>query len=464
MKRNNVIPQMFDVRPIDKDGGLDLKKINSVKDRFKKEASVAQAPIKTIKNILPYTSDIIIAKKENIIPNFDQVLNREKKDSNKKNYIFHAAKEKVDQSGDRFGDIKKIEIKLNELPYFQNRLPINKNAAENPVQKQKISFTPEGVKNIKKATVEFSEKTGNDYFGEKEYTSQYALENSDYFEKFQTQKRKKGKEKEKRFSLSDIFYYERYFRPWTRMKLALSFAGTATVFLLIFFGITTASKGVAIKDTAYANSNKAFASLTLAKNDLANKNFQSAALNFDQAYDNLDKISKDIDSLGGIIVESSKYFPYLSKLSSGSNLTEAGKDLSKVGILISENMNTLEKIKSPINSDQSNVSYLKIFEDTKENLNKVVTLLKDAQDKLDAVNAGDIPKKNRDEFVALRKNLPQATKFLSEFIANEKIFTDILGGNGPRKYLFLFENNQEMRATGGFIGTYAVMDIFNGRV
>jgi len=30
--------------------------------------------------------------------------------------------------------------------------------------------------------------------------------------------------------------------------------------------------------------------------------------------------------------------------------------------------------------------------------------------------------------------------------------------------LFLFQNNQEMRATGGFIGSYGVMDIFNGRI
>lgn len=465
MKRNNIILQMFDVRPINRDGVLDLEKINSVKDSFKKEVLTDQNSVKTIKNILPYTSDIIITKKETAIFNSSQVPNQEKKDLDEKKYIFHKTKGELLQSGNKIGDIKKFEIKLNELPYFQNKLPINKNVAKGPVQKQKISFTPEGVENIKKATVEFSEKMGNDYFGEKEYANHYTLENSDYFEKFQPQKKKKiKKEKERGFSLGDIFYYERYFRPWPKMKLALSFAGTVTAFLLIFFGITTASKGVAIKDTAYLNSNKALASLVSAKNDLANKNFQSAAINFDQAYGNLDKISRDINSLGEIIVESSKYFPYLSKLSSGSNLTEAGKDLSKVGILISENINTLEKIKSPINSEQSGVSYLKIFEDTKENLNKIVVLLKDAQEKLDAVNADDIPEKNRNEFIVLRKNLPQATKFLSEFVANEKIFTDILGGNGPRKYLFLFENNQEMRATGGFIGTYAVMDIFNGRV
>jgi hypothetical protein len=40
-----------------------------------------------------------------------------------------------------------------------------------------------------------------------------------------------------------------------------------------------------------------------------------------------------------------------------------------------------------------------------------------------------------------------------------------LGANGARKYLFLFQNNQEMRPTGGFIGSYGVLDIDgSGRV
>ncbi|MDZ4385485.1 MAG: DUF4012 domain-containing protein, partial [Candidatus Moranbacteria bacterium] len=64
----------------------------------------------------------------------------------------------------------------------------------------------------------------------------------------------------------------------------------------------------------------------------------------------------------------------------------------------------------------------------------------------------------------LKSQLPETNRFLTEFISNSQIFTDVLGGNGMRKYLFLFQNNQEMRATGGFIGTYGVLDIFNGNV
>ena len=40
---------------------------------------------------------------------------------------------------------------------------------------------------------------------------------------------------------------------------------------------------------------------------------------------------------------------------------------------------------------------------------------------------------------------------------------DLLGFNQRRKYLILFQNNMELRPGGGFIGSYAVVDILNGK-
>ena len=40
----------------------------------------------------------------------------------------------------------------------------------------------------------------------------------------------------------------------------------------------------------------------------------------------------------------------------------------------------------------------------------------------------------------------------------------IFGFNGKRKYLFLFQNNMEIRPGGGFIGSYGILEIKNGRI
>lgn len=50
----------------------------------------------------------------------------------------------------------------------------------------------------------------------------------------------------------------------------------------------------------------------------------------------------------------------------------------------------------------------------------------------------------------------EALKFLEPF--NEHVY-DIIGKNGEKRYLLLFQNNTELRPTGGFIGTYGILTV-----
>lgn len=69
-------------------------------------------------------------------------------------------------------------------------------------------------------------------------------------------------------------------------------------------------------------------------------------------------------------------------------------------------------------------------------------------------------------------NLPQSVlakiHSMDSFInvTEETIDTwpDILGFDGPRTYLILFQNNMELRPGGGFIGSYGILPIDNGRI
>lgn len=58
--------------------------------------------------------------------------------------------------------------------------------------------------------------------------------------------------------------------------------------------------------------------------------------------------------------------------------------------------------------------------------------------------------------------------FLSQILKlaqplNEYLF-DIAGYSGSRRYLLLFQNNSELRPTGGFIGTYGILEVKNGQI
>jgi hypothetical protein len=57
----------------------------------------------------------------------------------------------------------------------------------------------------------------------------------------------------------------------------------------------------------------------------------------------------------------------------------------------------------------------------------------------------------------LEEILVQATDYSTALL-------DILGQDNPCQYLLLFQNNSEIRATGGFIGTYGLLTLFQGEI
>lgn len=241
------------------------------------------------------------------------------------------------------------------------------------------------------------------------------------------------------------------------------FSVASLIILILISGTGLFSRGLSMKNIVMENGNVAYADLMDAKDGIKGRNFNDASFKFKEAYGRFNEISDDLNSLGGVIVEASRFVPFASKLSTGAHLANAGKDISQIGSLTSDLLASLEGVKNPLKGGDS-VSYLDMFEASNKKVEDISSLTKDLEDNLDDVNLDDIPEAQRDKFAQLKKKLPEINKFLDGYNKESKIFSDILGGNGPRKYLFLFQNNQEMRATGGFIGTYAALDIFNGHI
>jgi len=397
--KNNVIRQMFDVRPVDRQGGLDMKKIESI-------GVTAQAA-----KIVPKA---IESKKETIVYH----LGKEARTEDVPVFYDGELMARAFYDNKRKRELALAQIKQSELDNLQ------------AIEQAKLTVKKQQAEKEKQIRLE-----------------------------------KKRMLAEKRKIAGRLFRTE-IFTELNFKKYAISLASVAVVILAVFFGVNLTKKGISIKGTAMNSGKNAYANLALAKDSILNKDFQASQLNFDQAYDNFDSISKDLESLGGVLINATRYIPYLSKLSSGAALAQAGKDISQTGIYFSEVAKTMDALKNKSSEGEGlqSISMLKIFQDTNVNIEKIQVLLKDAEENLAKVNVDDIPEEQRAKFVEMKNKLPEINKYLSLFVDNSKIFTDVLGGNGPRKYLFLFQNNQEMRATGGFVGTYGVMNILNGRI
>jgi len=80
------------------------------------------------------------------------------------------------------------------------------------------------------------------------------------------------------------------------------------------------------------------------------------------------------------------------------------------------------------------------------------------------IKVTDLPADYQEKITTIKNLLPLVNKNLNDSDRFVKIFLEIFGNNGPRRYLIVFENNQEMRATGGFIGSYGLLKTANGKI
>jgi len=246
-------------------------------------------------------------------------------------------------------------------------------------------------------------------------------------------------------------------------KLSFSLAIIVVAFFFIS-GIFYALKGADFKAFLMQDGKLAYTNLAQAKESILNKDFSGSYTQFQSAYDDFEKISKEINFVGGFLAEAMRHLPFLSKISSGKYLAETGKNISQIGILSTNVMAELDKLKNPFEEGAGEISLLKTFQNINQDVKEISILLEETEKNIEKIKIKDIPEEQRLTFIEFKEQLPQIKNLAKAISDNNYIIEDILGGNGPRKYLFLFQNNQEMRATGGFIGTYGILDIFNGHI
>lgn len=436
MPKNKIIPQMFDVRPVDKSGDLDWEKIKKVGKNF-------------------YTSEFSKkAKKKEIAP-----IELEKKNN-------CAFKVNVWELGRKI-PTDEVPIFRKEKNYFEenyykkesffNEAPWDFRLKEKNEEARDISAVNFLEKTKKEGRKSFNFSLGNFIFSTAGKKAHPATKKT-------ADPKSKRKVKKPEWQSSLNIASIGLLRGINSKKYAFSFALFSVLIFAALGVFPLVQKGLFIKESVMANGNAGFLNLASAMENIKTQNFDSSAENFQSAYENFEKASGELDGIGKALIETSRFFPYLSRLSSGKNSLYAGKYISSAGKSLNRTIQTLYSFENPLKQEREGSSLLETFKSAEENLGAANADLLKAQKYLDKIKVDDLPEDKREEFVRLKGKLPEITQAISAFSENSHTFIDILGGNGPRKYLLLFQNNYEMRPTGGFIGSYGLLDIYNGKV
>ena len=206
------------------------------------------------------------------------------------------------------------------------------------------------------------------------------------------------------------------------------------------------------------NGNEAVKNLETAKEDIEKFDFASAASRFALAYENFSSASSNLNLLGSSLSSFLGDLPGLGKLKSAQNLSKAGENIAEAGKTLSLAADNFYRSNLALKKK----SFLDYITPLKTSLVSAQERVKLASQLFAGIDEDIISEEKKEAFLDFKSKLPDLENFVDEALNYAGFLSEIVGESGPKKYLVLFQNNTELRPTGGFIGSYALADFSRG--
>ena len=232
-------------------------------------------------------------------------------------------------------------------------------------------------------------------------------------------------------------------------------------FSILIIGFAVWQVGSNLKADVVQSGNSAVANLEQARLDLESFNIDEAILDFSNAYEEFSRAEDSLNFMGSILGSVLAEIPGNSQYKSARNLVEAGKIFSQAGQSLAQAANLISQtslVLSPGNSGITIVSDLKnALVLSQADIHKAAELLADVDETV-------IPEEKRQSFLDFKSKLPEITKLIDNGVEYSRFLENLIAFGGSKKYIILFQNPSELRPTGGFPGSYAIMHFQDGQL
>ena len=240
---------------------------------------------------------------------------------------------------------------------------------------------------------------------------------------------------------------------WVNVKPAFAFVTVLVFIFMIFQTILYATSAQNTGKQILGDATSAYSNLNSAKQSLGSSDFNKAALLFGVAQEQVKNAQDKLSQFSFLtkIYPQAESADYLLKGAYG--LAEAGKKLSEAISILKE-----------IQINSSGIKTLDFSGKLSENLkvmNEVLVLFKQAEQDFSKVSG--IPSEYNDTLESGMSQISKTIPLLENIIKLEDLYLSVFGDSN-RTYLLVFQNYDEARATGGFIGTYGVLRVGNGLI
>jgi len=248
-----------------------------------------------------------------------------------------------------------------------------------------------------------------------------------------------------------------WLKQFTWKRLAYQ---SIVIFLLVAIPMPTVGYFQQVKltnDQIMEGSKQALFGLKSSTFSVLNSDIDGAEQGLNDTLQYFNNTKKILDSENKVLMSVLRAIPILgNSIKSRENLLNAGQYMALANTYLvkgigeatnGENLNTTDKI--------SLVS---------QHLKSALPQYQEAYNQLSLVDSKVVPEEYRGEFNDFRTLFGVFIEDLNDLVQLTDTLSLILGSEDFRRYLLVFQNNNELRPTGGFVGSLAVVDVQKGKI
>ncbi len=260
--------------------------------------------------------------------------------------------------------------------------------------------------------------------------------------------------------------------PLRRKLELIRMAGTGVLILFILNLFSIYQRGVVLKNDVVAEASNGLESLVQA-GELAKKaNFNTAGDSFENAKLSFESAQ---DTLGFLQTNQDLFYTREQNINSVHHLLMAAQEISTagenftLGIKNLQNLPTLflqtnVALGSKLNTDQKPQSLTEKLKSDLKYLETAHENLISADEHLKQVSPDILPKELKAKLITGKQTVKALIQIMEKTEEKIPVFLDLLGDRYPHRYLVLLQNDAEARPTGGFIGSYIIIDLNDGYI
>ena len=327
-----------------------------------------------------------------------------------------------------------------DLYFFHELPPNNPSPKSGPVNIPKISFTPEKITEAKNSSATLQK------------ANELSQKISDKFSQIKNYQVPVPK-----FTIPKINFPTEKIRALASPK-RLAGVAFAIVFLLFapttartyYFDLKSTTDKIADSSTAgFSALHDSTSALMSGNIGNAQESLTNALQSFDQAIDLLDSKYAILQKIVGVV-------PIMNnQIQSRQRLITAGQEISLGNTYLIKGLSEIQYRSSTLTNNLKSLG---------DHLNYSLPHYQQALNDLNKVDSDILPFEYQDTFKEFRVLFNIYVKDLDSLNKLNNSVQEIFGGKGLRRYLLVFQNPAEIRPTGGFMGSFALLDIKDGEI